>query len=621
MIKNTNKLELYSLYQLNDNNVLRNDDLKDKNVHYFIDSYQRGFRWDKHQMELLLEDLWEFHQKAINKLLKPNEYYCLQPIVVKPKTKEGVFYWEVLDGQQRLTSLKILIAYLLNETKIELIEEYDISGFSISYETRKKSFDFLSDIANKYTSEEKNNNIDYFYMSNAYKTIVEWFDFKKITQLRDKRNFLGQLLADKDVMNPLKVIWYEVIDETDSYEIFTRLNIGKIKLTNSELIKALFLKKENKNNYGTNKNLNEIANDWNYLEQKLQNDELWYFIYKPRENEIYENRIEYIFDLYCDKIEESEEYHSFYEMTKKITLNDDSDFSLRINEWELFKSYFQKIEGWFIDYQFYHLIGYLVAIGYPISRLIKDSASLNKTIFLANLKKLIKTELNQSEENVREMKYNNKLVFPTLLLFNVQTVLSNSKSNYRFPFNLLKIQNWDIEHIRSQNDKELTSDNHWIDWIRDIVEYFTGFDISTVQGVEKFKNYSFEEIEINIVEKIKELECIYVSKDFRKEKLKIYFQFFKEYFHEDRDDVEKHLIYNLTLLDSYTNRSYQNAFYPIKRKRIQENGKYGVFTPICTTNTFMKVYSKKLDNLSYWSKSDAESYLEEIIVVIKPYLN
>src|SRR5690606_2661530 len=96
---------------------------------------------------------------------------------------------------------------------------------------------------------------------------------------------------------------------------------------------------------------------------------------------------------------------------------------------------------------------------------------------------------------------------------------------------------------------------------------------------------------------------------------------FKNYFEEEGDDVDKNSVYNLALLDSFTNRSYKNAFYPLKRQRIQDNGKYGVFTPICTTNTFMKVYSKKLDNLHCWKASDAESYLIELVKILKPYLN
>ncbi|MES2418300.1 MAG: DUF262 domain-containing protein [Bacteroidota bacterium] len=625
----TNKLELYSLYQLHDNNILKQDQNIQKEVHYFIDSYQRGYRWDKHQIELLLQDFWEFHQKAIKKQLQANEYYCLQPIVVKPKTIDGIFYWEVLDGQQRLTSLKILIQYLLAETKTTLAEEYNLNDFMISYKTRVQSSSFLNEIGITYNNSSRTDNIDYFYMSNAFEAITNWFKEKGIDQKRDKRTFLDQLMSDKDQGNPVKVIWYEVNDETDSYEIFTRLNIGKIKLTNSELIKALFLRRPNSGDLHEDIKLRDLSHDWNVLEQKLQNDELWYFLYKKNKHNVYTNRIEYIFDLYCDKDENSEEGHSFYKMHEKI--GDDIEVSItsRINEWKNFKAYFQKIEGWFIDYQFYHYIGYLVAVGHPLKHIIKESDQLDKLAFLNHLKKeLVAKFVPSSRTDLMDLKYGNKLVFNTLLLFNIETVLSNINSNYRFPFNLFKTQNWDIEHIRSQNDKVLITDEEWRAWALDIVEYFTGANITVV-----FENHPlFDVIVIEELFHLKDFEeslagsltniiTSFVANTCNKTSMSPYFQYFKSYFKEDNDEITKDSIYNLALLDSYTNRSYKNAFYPLKRKRIQDNGKYGIFAPVCTTNTFMKVYSKKLDNLTFWSESDAESYLSEMVKVLKPYLN
>jgi len=59
---------------------------------FIISYYQRGYRWTKPQVEQLLKDIWEFSNKE-NK--SKNEFYCLQPIVVK-NTKDG---WELIDGQ------------------------------------------------------------------------------------------------------------------------------------------------------------------------------------------------------------------------------------------------------------------------------------------------------------------------------------------------------------------------------------------------------------------------------------------------------------------------------------------------------------------------------------------
>lgn len=96
---------------MNKNLELRsiNSLLKEK---FYIPSYQRGYRWSKEQVNDLLNDIWEFTQKDKNK----DEFYCLQPIVVLKEIyleddKEFTRY-RVVDGQQRLTTIFILLTFL-----------------------------------------------------------------------------------------------------------------------------------------------------------------------------------------------------------------------------------------------------------------------------------------------------------------------------------------------------------------------------------------------------------------------------------------------------------------------------------------------------------------------------
>ena len=73
---------------------------------FFIPTYQRGYRWDEKQVTELLEDVHEFMQKGNT---QAGEFYCLQPIVVK-KRDDGRY--DVIDGQQRLTTFFIIQKYL-----------------------------------------------------------------------------------------------------------------------------------------------------------------------------------------------------------------------------------------------------------------------------------------------------------------------------------------------------------------------------------------------------------------------------------------------------------------------------------------------------------------------------
>ena len=69
---------------------------------FFVPTYQRGYRWTETQVKELLEDLYDF----VSTKKDENDYYCLQPIIVKKKED----CWELVDGQQRLTALWLISA-------------------------------------------------------------------------------------------------------------------------------------------------------------------------------------------------------------------------------------------------------------------------------------------------------------------------------------------------------------------------------------------------------------------------------------------------------------------------------------------------------------------------------
>jgi hypothetical protein len=104
----------------------------------------------------------------------------------------------------------------------------------------------------------------------------------------------------------VKVIWYEVDPSVEVREVFSRLNIGKIPLTNAELVKALILKSD------INRQL-EKANEWDIIERKLRNDRFWYFL---NPNKDYSSRIELLFDLYTNNTKSSTNYDKFYTFYK-----------------------------------------------------------------------------------------------------------------------------------------------------------------------------------------------------------------------------------------------------------------------------------------------------------------
>ena len=73
------------------------------NEKFYIPEYQRGYRWTSREVTDLLNDIAEFINNG-----RPGQTYCLQPLVVKRLDAS----WEVIDGQQRLTTLWLFHWYI-----------------------------------------------------------------------------------------------------------------------------------------------------------------------------------------------------------------------------------------------------------------------------------------------------------------------------------------------------------------------------------------------------------------------------------------------------------------------------------------------------------------------------
>lgn len=188
---------------------------------FYVPRYQRGYRWTESQVKTLLNDLWENCNQEVK------HEYCLQPVVVR---KRGDNNYELIDGQQRFTTTLILLSYIKQQLPIVQI------NYTIEYETRKDTTAFLSNI----NEQDANKNIDFFHIYKAHKCINNWLEESFSNDTNKKLTALLNLMAY--LINKVKIIWYEVGEDEDPIALFTRLNIGRIQLTNAELIKALLLK-------------------------------------------------------------------------------------------------------------------------------------------------------------------------------------------------------------------------------------------------------------------------------------------------------------------------------------------------------------------------------------------
>lgn len=585
------------------------------NFNFFIPSYQRGYRWTHKEVNALLKDIWDYK----NENHSADEFYCLQPIVVKEEMIGDIPHWEIIDGQQRLTTI-LIILYYFNQVQFKSPKRI----FNVRFQTRPDSETFLKSIEDE---ELALTNVDYFHIHEAYNTIFKWFATKEEENTTIPGAFYETLI------NVVNVIWYEikekdkVEEQENAIDVFTRINMGKIPLTNSELIKALFLQKKNFDEHQVYLQL-KIAKEWDEIEKKLQDDSFWYFIYNTRNPIKYENRIEYIFDLIKVKIKEHEEHHTFNAFVSELESNSKSeDNKISVEDsWLSIKNYFQSLEEWYNNSELYHLIGYLIEYGYDINTLREDSIGISKSKFVEHLNSIIHSWFENIIVDDLDYNRNPKDIRKTLLLFNIKTIISTQKAEVRFPFDKYKNESWDIEHINSQTKLTIKKDKRK-DWAIDLLEYFTG-ETGYSAIVTDEKSISDKEIQQQKVEELSDEK----GKEFCK-KLMVFIDSEKpsdDYFTALYDEIivrfkeneftQNDSISNLALLDQSTNRSYQNAMFPIKRKHIIANDVNGIFVPICTKNVFLKYYSNQMSDVMYWKNADATDYLKSMKEVLKPYL-
>ena len=251
------------------------------NNKYNIPSFQRGYRWDNNQVDDLLMDLHSFYQKIQVKTSngKPSsegilssddkDFYCLQSLIIC----EDDGRYSVIDGQQRLTTMFILLSYLIKEKKLTESTELKLAEISYDKDIMKNygegSKAFLNamkkNVPNNYdTRDEK-------HMLDAYDEIKEVCTKEKIRDVHVS-GIMDELV---ELINQDKIKFIQQIyTEKTPIQVFEAINFGKIPLTDAELIRAKIILN------GDSKKTISRAKKWDEIEHSLQNDAMYRFLTK-----------------------------------------------------------------------------------------------------------------------------------------------------------------------------------------------------------------------------------------------------------------------------------------------------------------------------------------------------
>jgi hypothetical protein len=532
---------------------------------FLVPSYQRGYRWGADEVSALLDDI---------ESISGDKDYCLQPVVVK-KRDDGQY--ELVDGQQRLTTLYLLLLFMQKEG-------FKKSGppFSLAYATRPQSAVFLQDLDPARAEE----NIDFFHLSGAFRCIQEWFK---------RRGNHAEVVANEmyvHLYRRVKVIWYEAEPEVDSTALFTRLNIGRIPLTNAELVKALLLVRSREGSAGSHRQI-EIGMQWDVIERDLNDEGLWAFLTNRLPTD-YPTRIELLFDLMSEK-KTSDRFHTFHHFKKLL------EQGRRVEDvWNDVLGRHDLVKEWYEDRDLYHSIGYLVATGTgedDLRTLIRESATMTKTEVREGLKAKIVGRLNLTRDQIDELEYDGDHVkcSRVLLLFNVESTRRLKDSFDRYPFHADKKNSWSLEHVHAQNAEELVKKEQWQEWLREHAKALRRLRISEAGTAER--DALVVAIDAGVTDATKE--------SFARLAARVILMFSSL---DAADDP--HGIDNLALLPRELNSALNNAVFEVKRERILAMDRAGKYIPICTRRVFLKYYTESGDQqLQFWSKQDREAYL------------
>mgnify|MGYP002516810493 FL=1 len=639
-------------------------ELISSDFNFYVPSYQRGYRWGADQVNQLIEDLEEFEKYHYSG--DKNQFYCLQPLVVKERNIQKkecdqlieVNGLEIIDGQQRLTTILLLLQALhLRKRILEGDSPSEVKDcpnvYSIRYETREDSIVWLPEL-NKiiendpsYKDKFVDANCDYFHFAEvfdaAYNKMKDWD--------KDHVSDFSEVLR-----KGTRFIWYYPTESAGTNtDIFDRLNAGKIGLNNAELIKALFLQNSN---WSANDlaYVKALSLEWNSMENRLQNKEFWGFIYRSRHPFAYDTHIEYLFDL----LQKKEDVHrdtttytfnryldSYRQMMNTNLDGQEGKAEWVRKKWSEVKELFDTLNEWYNYKPVYHRVGFVleyVASEDVLSLRNKlDGKKHSKRIEI--LDGIIKEELNKIKS--QQLFYGKAQMSEILFFYNILLEDRRISDNARFSFadykEIYKNKGWDQEHVASHTD--FSADDKKAEQLAtDIIElivgeqptkddesgYFIDYKTHSLDGQEKdLCERALRILNSNTQEdKFSEKE----SKNEEETDIAKLYEAVQEHFKSDEDEFgtitlldgktireEKDFIWNFVLLNAETNRSYGNHIFPVKRRRILQD-EFDVYTPIGTRNVFEKAYSRKIDQILYWSKTDARSYWEDLKSVLSPYI-
>ncbi len=570
---------------------------------YYIGAYQRGYKWKSSgpndQVPQLLTDIYEAF------VTNRAEYY-LQYITVK-KNEAHKNWLEVIDGQQRLTTISLLFYSFKKLFGFENITK-DI----VQYERYEGKDGNIFDVVIEYDSKtpeiadklERDQNL--YYMYRAKVCISSFLSLLSENEAKELYDYCRQ---------KVKIIINLEDEMTAAEEIFSNLNDNKVDLTNYYLIKGLLFTKstrpahQQKQFVEIQEKRNRIARNWDEIDNWLQNEvhnQLFFHNYKTIGNDEKNIGINSLLNALKPQVSSDASnipvLRNFYDTLKEKTGKSSDDYALfncynanlktqeraeeKLSDIHLTS---KRLKNWYEDNELYNLIGYYICTKGKLDDILHLGISDLKQRLYTHLKTTLQLKGKQIEQlNYEDDRLFLNIMFLALNVFMLKNDTNNIVIDYsqRFDFHSFRTNNWSIEHIYPQNPDCSHADyEEFYDW---------------------FLELKFDERNAPLANKIKKKEAL-TAEELRE---------------TVQQNINEHQLGNLALLTSGTNSALQNYIFPKKRKLLLKLISSGSFVPQHTINAVTKLLHNVDEkdpalsfgnNLTEWNQKDIDSNAQWII--------
>lgn len=234
-----------------------------KGEQYFIEDYQREYRWEEKQITDLLEDLTE---KFLNS--EEEDHYFLGSIIISKRGDQRF----IIDGQQRLTSLTLLLIYIHRALKDQEALESELLDLEEIYELIRSKGDFnlkvdrrsecMSALLNHGEFRKKQHDKSIANIAERYENIKTFFQDNHAGDTSTLSNDLELLKFADWLIKKVYLVRITADSDADAYAIFETMNDRGLRLTPTEMLKGYLLTKSPEElRADLNKKWKELIND------------------------------------------------------------------------------------------------------------------------------------------------------------------------------------------------------------------------------------------------------------------------------------------------------------------------------------------------------------------------